>query len=283
MFCLEDREQMPADADEVAEAEHEGIKVHTSWGPKEILVENNKVKGIVFKKCLSVFDEEHRFAPKYDETDLMTVECEHVLLSVGQSIVWGELLAGTKVEFNRNGTVKADVVTYQTTEPDIFVGGDAYTGPKFAIDAIAAGKEAAISLHRFVQPGQTLTLGRDRRNYVALDKSNVSFDQGYDHSKRQQPGYNKTKEKTFGDTRVTFTEDQVKKETARCLSCGATKVDEYMCVGCGLCTTRCQFDAIHLEKVRDLHADTFETMPIKVAAHVVKKTGKILVKPFVNR
>jgi NADPH-dependent glutamate synthase beta subunit-like oxidoreductase len=282
MFCLEARDIMPADADEVAEAEHEGIKVNNSWGPKEILVENGKIKGVIFKKCISVFDDEHRFAPKYDETDLMTVECEHLLLSVGQSIVMGELLTGTKVEFNRNGTVKADAVTYQTAEPDIFVGGDVFTGPKFAIDAIAAGKEAAISLHRWVQPGQTLTLGRDRRNYISLDKSNVSIDQNFDNSKRQEPGYNTAKEKTFGDTRVTFTEEQVKKETARCLACGATKVDEYMCVGCGLCTTKCQFDAIHLEKVRDLHADTFETMPIKVAAHVVKKTGKIIAKPFMK-
>ncbi|MGH4124212.1 MAG: FAD-dependent oxidoreductase [Clostridium sp.] len=280
MFCLEDRDHMPADADEVAEAVHEGIKVNNSWGPKEILVENGEIKGIVFKKCISVFDDEQRFAPKYEEDCLMTVECDHLLLSVGQSIVLGDLLSGTKVEFNRNGTVKADAVTYQTAEPDIFVGGDVYTGPKFAIDAIAAGKEAAISLHRWVQPGQTLTLGRDRRNYISLDKSNVSLEQNYDNTKRQQPGYNSAKKKTFSDTRVTFTEDQVKSETARCLACGATKVDEYMCVGCGLCTTKCKFEAIRLEKVRDLHAGAFETMPIKVAAHVVKKTGKIIAKPF---
>jgi NADPH-dependent glutamate synthase beta subunit-like oxidoreductase/NAD-dependent dihydropyrimidine dehydrogenase PreA subunit len=282
MFCLESLDEMPADADEVAEAEHEGIKVNNSWGPKEIIVENGKVNKIVFKKCISVFDEEHRFAPKYDETDLMTVKCDHILLSVGQSIVLGELLEGTKVEFNNNGTVKADAITYQTAEQDIFVGGDVYTGPKFAIDAIAAGKEAAISLHRWVHPGQTLKLGRDRRNYIALDKANISINQDYDNSKRQQPGYNLAKEKTFGDTRVTFTEEQVKKETARCLACGATKVDAYMCVGCGLCTTKCQFDAISLEKVRDLHSDVFEKIPIKVAAHVVKKTGKIIAKPFMK-
>lgn len=284
MYCLESREEMPADPDEVAEAEHEGVKVYNSWGPKEILVENNKVRGVVFKRCISVFDGEGRFAPKYDENDLMTVECEHVMLAVGQSIVWGDLLKGTKVELNRNGTVKADPLTYQTSEPDIFVGGDVYTGPKFVIDAIAAGKEGAISLHRFVQPGQTLTLGRDRRRYIALNKSNIVIDEGsYDHSRREQPGYNAANARTFGDARVTFTEEQVRKETARCLSCGATKVDEYLCVGCGLCTTKCKFDAIRLEKVRDLHAGSFETMPIKVAAHVVKKTGRIIAKPFVKR
>ena len=282
LFCLESRENMPADLDEIKEAEHEGIQMNPSWGPKQLIVESGKLKGVVFKKCLSVLDESKRFAPKFDENELMTVECDHLLLSVGQSIQWGELLKGTQVEFNPNGTVKADALTYQTAEKDIFVGGDVYTGPKFAIDAIAAGKEAAISLHRWVQPGQTLTLGRDRKQYVALDKSNVLVDQGYDHAKRQQPGYNEAKERSFGDARVTFTEAQVKTETARCLSCGATKVDEYMCVGCGLCTTRCEFDAIRLEKIKDIHADTFETMPIKVAAHVVKKAGKIIAKPFTS-
>lgn len=282
VYCLEDRQNMPAAIDEVSEAEHEGITIHNSWGPKEVVCENGKVKAVVFKKCLSVLDAQHHFAPQYDEEQTITVACENVLISVGQSIMWGELLKNTKVQLNGNGTVKADALTYQTAEPDIFVGGDVYTGPKFAIDAIAAGKEAAISLHRYVQPGQTLVLGRDRKNYTALDKSNVRITEDYDTCKRQQPGYNAEKANTFGDTRVTFTEEQVKKETARCLSCGATKVDEYMCIGCGLCTTKCQFGAISLEKVRDWHAKEFETMPIKVAEHVIKKAGKILAKPFVK-
>ena len=189
------------------------------------------------------------------------------------------LLAGTKVEFNPNGTVKADPITYQTAEPDIFVGGDAYTGQKFAIDAIAAGKEAAISLHRAVHPGQTQLLGRDKRIYRALDKQNALIGvTDYDHGHRNMPGYNEAKRNTFGDGRVTFTEEQIRKETARCLGCGATKVDPYMCVGCGLCTTKCKFDAIHLKKVTDIHAKKFEQMPIKVASHLVKKVGKAAAK-----
>ncbi|MBP5743829.1 MAG: 4Fe-4S binding protein, partial [Oscillospiraceae bacterium] len=157
------------------------------------------------------------------------------------------------------------------------VGGDVYTGPSFAINAIAAGKEAAISLHRWVHPGQTLTMGRDRRVYTALDKEHVQIEVGsFDTTHRQVHGYNKEKAKTFADARVTFTEEQVRKETARCLGCGATKVDPYLCIGCGICTTRCKFDAIHLKKVRDWHAGTFETMPIKAAAGLVKKTGNIV-------
>ena len=250
MFCLESRDIMPAAKDEVAEAEEEGISVNNSWGPKEILTENGKVKAIVFKKCLSVKDADGRFNPQYDENDLMTVECENVLLSIGQSIVWGDLLKGTKVEIRPNGGAIADPVTYQTAEPDIFVGGDVYTGPRFAIDAIAAGKEGFVSMHRFVNPGQSLTLGRNRREFIELDKNNIDVET-FDNAKRQIPG---TKvgvaKETFRDLRCTLTEEQIKTEAKRCLGCGASVVDENKCIGCGICTTKCEFDAIHL--TRDL-------------------------------
>lgn len=250
MFCLESRDIMPAAKDEVAEAEEEGISVNNSWGPKEILTENGKVKAIVFKKCLSVKDADGRFNPQYDENDLMTVECENVLLSIGQSIVWGDLLKGTKVEIRPNGGAIADPVTYQTAEPDIFVGGDVYTGPRFAIDAIAAGKEGFVSMHRFVNPGQSLTLGRNRREFIELDKNNIDVET-FDNAKRQIPGTKAgVAKETFRDLRCTLTEEQIKTEAKRCLGCGASVVDENKCIGCGICTTKCEFDAIHL--TRDL-------------------------------
>ena len=160
MFALEPADMMPADRDELAEAAAEGISIGNSWGVKEIVREGGKVTGVILKKCVSVFNDEGRFAPVYDERDILLAECDNVLFSVGQSVVPGGLFSGTDVQFNANGTVKADPVTYQTAEADIFVGGDVYTGPKFAIDAIAAGKEAAVSIHRFVHPGHSLTLGR---------------------------------------------------------------------------------------------------------------------------
>lgn len=247
MFCLEGRNIMPASEEEIAEAQEEGITLNCGWGPKEILTENGKVKGIVFKKCLSVFDENKRFSPKFDENVTMTVPCERVFLSIGQSIVWGNLLDGSKVELGRGNGAVADKVTYQTAEPDIFVGGDVYTGPKFAIDAIAAGKEGAISIHRFVQPHSSLTIGRNRRQFIELDKSNIQVEE-YDNSSRQIPGVRKDIDvhKSFRDAKETFTEEQVRKETARCLGCGASVVDENKCIGCGVCTTKCKFDAIHL-------------------------------------
>ncbi len=248
LLCLESREEMPAAKDEVAEALEDGIIIENGWGPKEILTENGRVSGIVFKKCTSVFDADGKFNPVYDENQLKTIKCDNVLLSIGQSIEWGNLLDGTKVELNRNNTAKADSVTYQTAEPDIFVGGDVYTGPRFAIDAIAAGKQGCVSIHRFVNEGQSLTLARDLRQFSELDKSNIVVD-SYDNSNRQVPGRKSGVAKdTFRDLREPFTEEQVKKEASRCLGCGATVVDLNKCIGCGICTTKCEFDAIHLSR-----------------------------------
>ena len=248
---LETRDIMPALPEEIELAESEGIEFHGGWGPKEILTENGKVTGIVFKKCTQVKNAEGRFDPQYDENDTMTIPCSNVLLSVGQGTVWGDLLKDEAVEFRGPAPV-ADPVTYQTTVDDIFVGGDMLTGPRFAIDAIAAGKEAAISIHRFVQPGSSLTIGRNPNYYKELDKTDILVE-NYDNTGRQTPGHNESiDKKSFRDSKLVFTEEQVKAETARCLGCGASIVDPNKCVGCGLCTTRCEFDAIHLH--RDLPA-----------------------------
>ncbi len=251
MFCLEPRDKMPASEEEIAEATEEGVTLNCGWGPKEVLTDNGKVTGIVFKKCVSVWDAEGRFAPTYDENDTKTVECDRVFLSIGQSILWGDLLKGSKVELGRGNGAKADSLTYQTAEPDIFVGGDVYTGPKFAIDAIAAGREGAISIHRYVQPHCSLTIGRNRRDFIELDKQNIRVEQ-YDNSSRQIPGTRSDidHKKSFRDAKLPFTEEQVKKETARCLGCGASVVDPNKCIGCGVCTVQCKFDAIHLHRER---------------------------------
>ena len=250
LYCLEGYEEMPMGEEDRSECEREGIAIYAGWGPKEVQTENGKAANIAFVKCLKVKDENGRFAPVYDENTVQMAPCGTVLYCIGQKAEWKDLLAGTQVEFNPNGTAKADPVTYQTAEPDIFVGGDAYTGQKFAIDAIAAGKQGAISLHRYVQ-GATLTIGRDRRQFIELDKKNalIAVD-SYDNTPRQRIGYNDALRKTFRDERIAFTAEQVKAETARCLGCGASIVDPNKCIGCGVCTTKCAFDAIHLHRER---------------------------------
>ena len=279
MLCLEGPNEMPAADDEVAEAKEEGIEVMNGWGPKEIIAKDGKVSAIVFKKCTSVKDADGRFNPQYDENDTIEISCENILLSIGQSVVMGDLLKGTAVEINRNGTIKADPVTFQTAEKDIFAGGDVFHGARFAIDAIAGGKLASESMHRVVHPGQDMMIARDVREFIELNKDDIVVEE-YDNAKRQVPGKRKEAAMTFMDERLPFTEEQVKTEASRCLSCGATVVDLNRCIGCGLCTTRCQFDAIHLS--RDLpdasNMVRCEDKILPVAKYAAQRELKILFK-----
>ncbi|MDD7769665.1 FAD-dependent oxidoreductase [Suipraeoptans intestinalis] len=278
MYCLESREEMPASEEEIQEALEEGIHICNGYGPVRIAESGGKVEGVLFQKCLSVFDEAGRFAPVFDETDTILVPADHVVVTVGQSIQWGDLLEGTKAELRRNNTIVADALTYQTGEADVFAGGDCCSGPGFAIDAIAAGKQGAISLHRFVQNGQSLVIGRDRRIYKELDKKGAVLEE-YDRTPRQRPdNLDGVGHRSFADGRGVLTEEQIQKETARCLGCGATMVDEYMCVGCGQCTTKCKFDAIHLERVYDGAGVEFTEMKPVVIKQMVKRKGKIAFK-----
>ncbi|MBQ2596309.1 MAG: FAD-dependent oxidoreductase, partial [Oscillospiraceae bacterium] len=285
LLCLEQREEMPAAKDEVAEMLEEGIAIENGWGPKEILTENGKVTGVVFKRCTRVFDNEHRFNPQYDENDVKTVACSHVLMAIGQSAQWGELLNGTKVELRRNGTAVADPVTLQTAEPDIFAGGDIFHGARFVIDAIATGREAMVSINRFVHPGQSMTIGRDLRQFIELDRDDLLIE-GFDNAPRQRPGKKPGEARqTFSDLRLPLTEEQVKAEANRCLKCGATTVDFNKCVGCGLCTTRCEFDAIHLSRdlpaASDMH--TAEEMMKLVGPYAMKRMFKIIKKKVTGK
>ena len=276
MLSLETEDIMPASPAERREAREDGVVINPGWGPKEVIGEE-KVKGIVFKRCTSVFNAEHKFAPEYDENDLLTLDADMVIFAIGQTVVLKDLLKDTRVEFFRGVYPVADKLTYQTAEPDIFVGGDVYTGPKFAIDAIAAGKEAAESLHRFVQHGH-MTIGRNRRDFIELDKQDIVVE-SYDNSSRQEAVDIAQKNK-FAEYHGTLTEEQVRKETARCLGCGASVVDENRCIGCGVCTTKCGFDAIHLHREHP-EASIMRTSENKfdgILPYMIKRAGKIMFK-----
>ncbi len=278
MLCLESEKEMPAAADEVEEAKEEGIEVRNGWGPKEILTEDGKVTGVVFKRCTRVYDENRRFSPEYDENDTVTVECESVLEAIGQSAAWGGLLDGVDIARKPNGAIIYDPVTFETSAKDIFVGGDIAYGARFAIDAIASGRAGAESMHRAVHEGQSQRIARDLREFRELNKDDIVIE-SFDNAKRQIPGRKPGKAtETFRDLRLPLTEEQVKTEAARCLGCGATVVDLNRCIGCGLCTTRCEFDAIHL--TRDLpdasNMIRCEDKMGKVAAYAVKREARIL-------
>ena len=273
MLCLEQRKEMPASAAEVAEAEEEGIEVKNGWGPMEVKKDaSGNVTTIVFKKCTQVKDADGRFNPQYDESDTLEIPCGNVLMAIGQAAVWGDLLKNTKCELRRGGTIVADPVTLQTAEPDIFAGGDIEHGARFAIDAIGNARIVTQSINRFVHPGQSMTIGRDLREFIELDRDDIDPNaEGYDNCPRQAIGHREgDPRKSYEDLRIALTEEQVHKEANRCLKCGATVVDLNQCIGCGLCTTRCEFDAIHL--TRDLP----HSSDLVAAEGMMKAIGKYM-------
>ncbi len=272
--------EMPADRDEVAEAKDEGVEFRFLAAPAEILGEERVTALKLEKMALGEPDAKGRRGVR-GSGEYEIVPATAVLTATGQKVEMG----GIGVELGAKGTVEVDPVSCQTKTPDVFAGGDAVTGPQFVIDAIAAGKEAAVSIHRFVHPGQTQTLGRDRRDYRPFDKATAQISaKGFDSAPRQRPaGAAGAEAKTsFNDLRGTFSEEQLKTECARCLGCGTAVVDSFMCVGCGICTTKCKFDAIHLEKVYDAdNQEYFHTLG-RVAKNV-PKIGINVVKKHIGK
>ena len=275
------REEMPAADEEVAEAEAEGVKFRFLSAPVEILGEKGKATAIkVETMTLGEPDEKGRRKP-VGTGEFETLAVSAVISAIGQQIDLCGIDAGSKLQLGKRGTVLVDPATYQTDEPDVFAGGDLVTGPKFAIDAIAAGKEAAVSIHRFVHPGQSQLIGRDHRDYKSLDPATVAVPiESFDNTPRQHAhdGSAEEAKKTFHDLRGVFTEEQMKKETERCLGCGAVVLNEDQCIGCGICTTKCKFDAIRLEKVNDTHGREYFRTLLTVAGNTPAAIGRLVRK-----
>ena len=265
-----DRDFMPAADDEIAEAAEEGVSFRFLASPAEILGDGKA-------ETLKIELMELRGGKPAGTGVYETMNVSAVISAVGQEIE----LNGISVDTGAKGTVTVSLPSFQTSEADVFAGGDVVTGPKFAIDAIAAGKEGAISIHRYVHPGQSQVIGRDHRDYKAMNPATagVAID-GFDTAPRQKAsgGSAKDAEKTFRDLRGTLTEEQLKTETRRCLDCGTAVVDESLCVGCGICTTKCKFDAIRLEKVTDYAGTPYFKALLGAVGNAPAALAKLVVK-----
>ena len=270
-------EEMPAAADEVEEARAEGVKFMFLAAPAEIIGEGKAEQLKVELMELGEPDAKGRRKP-IGTGKFETIPATAVISAIGQKI---DLSGIADFETAKNGAVIVDKQSYQTSVPDVFAGGDVVTGPKFAIDAIAAGKEGSISIHRYVHPGQTQNLGRDNRDYKPLDVSTVAVSIGsFDTAPRQKAPEAPSAEalKTFKDLRGTLTEEQIKKEAARCLGCGCAVIDEDLCIGCGVCTTKCKFDAIHLEKTMDNVGSTYYRTLLTAVTNAPHTIGRLAKK-----
>ena len=276
------RDEMPADADEVAEAEAEGVKLRFLASPAEI-TGSGKAEAITVE-LMELGDVDAKGRRKSVGTGRFeTIAVDSVISAIGQRI---DLCNIAAFRTNVNGTVIADAKSYQTSVDDVFAGGDAVTGPKFAIDAIAAGKEGAVSIHRYVHPGQAQDIGRDNRDYKALDTATVAVSIGsFDTAPRQKAACGSAEEarKTFKDLRGTLTEEQIKKEADRCLGCGCVVIDEDLCVGCGICTTKCKFDAIRLEKTLDNKGQTYYRTLLTAVTNTPHALGRLAKKKLIKK
>ena len=271
------RDEMPAADDEIEEAIEEGVKFKFLASPAEISGEG---KAETLKVEIMELNDQKK---PVGTGKFETIAVSAVISAIGQKI---DMCGMEGFKANANGTLIVDMPSYQTSQPDVFAGGDLVTGPKFAIDAIAAGKEGAVSIHRYVHPGQSQVIGRDRRDYKAMNTATAGISvEGFDNTPRQKAAGGSAKEakKTFKDLRGVLTEEQMKKETARCLGCGAAVVDESLCVGCGICTTKCKFDAIHLEKVTDYVGAPYFQQLVKAVGNAPAAVAKLVTKKIARK
>ena len=235
MICLEQRREMPAYKEEIEATLAENITIRDGWGPRRILG-NGSVTGIELKRCTRVFDEQKRFSPAFDETDLATVEADQIIVAIGQ-MVDEQLVAHINVQ-NERGCFKADPVTGQTSVPGIFAGGDNATGPASVIDAVAAGKRVAESIDRFLK-GKDLSGGRFEESLRPIPQAFLPTLDKVERKLRPKPVElaPDSRLKNFEEVEKGLTEEQALAEAERCLNCA-------LCSECNRCVETCKQHAI---------------------------------------
>lgn len=232
LVCLEKREEMPAWDYEVEDALEEGITIMNGLGPKRFLEREGNLSGVEFMTCTSVFDDQGRFNPSYDETDLSTLEGDTVIVAIGQA---ADLSFAEKdgIQVGPRGGLKADPVTLETPLPGVFAGGDVFYGPKSVVEAVESGKEAAESIHRYLN-GMDLREGREKE--WSYEKPDI---EGETRTSRVPMQTLPLEERSgnFREIALGFGEDEAKTEASRCLECG-------ICSECYQCVKACLAEAV---------------------------------------
>jgi len=221
LFCQEARDEMPAWEKDIEEAREEGIVVNNSWGPKRILHGNGRVRGVEFMRCVSVFDREGRFSPRFDEEDTRILDGDFVVVSIGQAPDVSFLDRDSRLERALWGSLETDENTLSTNIPGIFAGGDFTTGPTYVIRAIASGRRAAVAMDRYLR-------GIGGRVRIVDEKTSLREDSGLaleEETGKEKPRVPIEMEKPadrvadFREVELGFSEEQARREAARCLRC----------------------------------------------------------------
>jgi NADPH-dependent glutamate synthase beta subunit-like oxidoreductase len=235
LACLESREEMPADEVEIVEGEEEGIIRHNRVGPKEFLFREENggkvVTGVRFRRVVSVFDANKRFAPVYDDSETLDLEADTVLLSVGQIPDLSFLGDVTRLQVNPE--------TCETATPGVFAAGDVAHGARLMIDAIASGKKAARGVYRYLT-GREI---RQQEMQLHLEIEGYRREAGYEGRRRAHIPVAPAKERLADPQRLVetgYTEVQAIDEAGRCLDCGVNTIfDGERCIICGGCADVC--------------------------------------------
>lgn len=249
LFCLESEQQMPAFKHDVDDALHAGVIMHHGWGPVAVEGEG-RTERIVLRRCLSVFDEEHRFAPVFDDAQKHVCEASTVIFAIGQS---SDLEPFKGVVEMERGRIKADPETFGTSFWKIFAAGDAVTGPSTVISAITGGREAAVSIDRLMTGGH-LHSDRGEKRPVAenLPGEGVMLSPRVERREVETEG--------FEEKRLGFDDVDALHESLRCLTCGARAEIRYRddCMTCFFCELRCPSHAIDVHPFKERLPFTLE-------------------------
>ncbi len=232
MVCLESREEMPAWENEIEELLEEKVEIINCFGPNRFAGTGGIVSGIEFKRCTCVFDADGCFSPEYDPTELQVLPADTVIVAIGQTAVL-DFAPAEDIPVEPHGGIEADPVTLQTSIPWVFAGGDAVYGPKSVVEAVACGKEAAESIHRFINDID-LTEGRSTEWTFSKPEITAVPPIARTAMKRLEP---EKREGNFNEILLGFSQDQIAGEAGRCLNCGG-------CSECMQCVKACEVMAV---------------------------------------
>jgi formate dehydrogenase beta subunit len=254
IVCLEKRNEMPADEIEIVEGEEEGIRLHDGRGPRMILDEDGYVTGLRTVKCLSVFDENGKFSPKYDEDVIEDIAADTIMFAIGQQSDLSFLEPGDGVEAE-NGLIKVDPDTYQTTAPDVFACGDVAHGPRLFIHAIASAQIAARSMHDYLRGTRTDVVVKKR-----WQPADYTMAEGWDQMKRRlPPALDSERRASSNDiVEINYSESEARKQASRCLRCNVNTIfDTSICVACNGCVDVCPENLIKLVGLDQVRSDKY--------------------------
>jgi formate dehydrogenase beta subunit len=296
MVCLEDWNEMPAPHEEIEEAKEERIHIHPHKGPNKIIGVNGKVTGLQTVDCLSVFDENKRFSPKFAPNSEKIIEADTVIMAIGQTsdLSWIDPKDG--IEITPRNTIKIDPVTLATTAPGIYAGGDVSFGPRIAIDAIANGKLAARSIHKFLTGNDKqfveVDLREDHVEIIVANTKSYSRPWGYESIPRVPiPALDIDRRVGVSQIEIGYSEEEARREASRCLHCWENTVFNKAgedtgseCILCGGCVDICPESCIDLvieQRVgfdESLIPDLRESYNVVLAGSTEDTIGSVMIK-----